>query len=93
MEIRIPADFTLAELKAFIGGEGEAPPEGYYTAQEWADHFGISVKSCRILLGKAKRRDILDVRHDVRETLDGRTYPAPIYALKSLEDEGENKRR
>lgn len=91
MEIHIPADFTLGELRAFIEGEGETPPEGYYTAQEWADHFGIDVSNCRRLLNRAKKRDILDTRHATRETLDGREYKVPIYALKSVEEGKDEK--
>jgi len=64
MNIHIPADFTLNELQAFIDGQQTAePPEGYYTAEEWADHFEIYITKMRGILKRAKAGGLLDMMH------------------------------
>jgi len=81
MNIHIPADFTLAELRAFIEGEVREAPEGYYTAREWAAHFGVHPKRMRALLRQAKERGLLAMARVMREALDGKDMPIPVYAL------------
>jgi len=84
MNIHIPADFTLNELQAFIDGQQTAePPEGYYTAEEWADHFEIYITKMRGILKRAKAGGLLDMMHVYREALDGKPYKVPVYALQS----------
>lgn len=91
MKIHIPADFTLAELRAFIAGEAdEAPMEGYYTAREWAKHLGINVGLMRELLNEAKGQGLLQKAGAKRETLDGRPYTAIVYALQGKSEDGDD---
>lgn len=87
MEIHIPADFTLGELQAFIEGERTETVEGYYTAREWADHFGIHIKKMRVLLKEAKAKGLLDMRRTERVALDDKVHRAPVYALRKAPDE------
>jgi hypothetical protein len=82
VNIHIPADFTLAELRAFIEGEAQEAPEGYYTAREWAEGVGVDVSLMRELLKEAKDRGLLQIGSARRESLDGRGYTTPIYALQ-----------
>jgi len=83
MNIKIPADFTLSELEAFIEGQETAePPEGYYTAQEWADRFSVYVQKMRKLLKQAQSKGLLDTMYIIRQALDGKNYKAPVYALQ-----------
>jgi len=87
MNIKIPADFTLSELQAYIDGQETAePPEGYYTAQEWADRFDIYIEKMRRLLRQAKSKGLLDTMYIIRQALDGKNYRAPVYALQGKED-------
>jgi len=91
MNIRIPADFTLSELRAFIEGEAQEAPEGYYLAQEWADHFGIGIIAMRKLLSQAKGRGLMRMMWVRRETLHSRNCLKPVYALqgKDISDSQE----
>jgi len=86
MNIHIPADFTLAELRAFIEGEAHEAPEGYYSAREWAEGVGVDVSLMRELLKEAKERGRLRIGSARRESLDGRIYPTPVYALRGKDD-------
>lgn len=87
MNIHIPTDFTLNELRAFIEGqEATEPPEGYWTAQEWADHFGIDITRMRKILNQAKGKGLLDMIYVQRERLDRQTRGVPAYALR-MKDE------
>jgi len=86
VNIKIPADFTLAELRAFIEGGVQEAPEGYYTAREWAEHIGINVKLMRELLGQAKEQGLLRMIRVKREALDGKAHMVPVYALQSKSD-------
>ncbi len=87
MNIHIPADFTLAELRAFIEGEEKAVPEGFYTAREWAKHFDIDLTSMRELLKQAKKQGLLQMTWIRRKTLDERTCRVPVYALQSKSED------
>jgi len=93
MNIHIPADFTLNELQAFIDGQETAePPEGYYTAEEWASHFEIYITKMRKILRRAKDKELLDMTHIYREALDGKPYKVAVYALrgKDISDSQES---
>jgi hypothetical protein len=87
MRIKIPADFTLAELRAFIEGEAREAPDGYYTSREWAEHFGINQGLRRELLNQAKERGLLRMTWVHREALDDRIHKKPVYALQARNDE------
>lgn len=87
MKIHIPADFTLHELQAFIEGERAEAVEGYYTAEEWAEHFDINVKKMRKLLKQAKERGLLNMIRVERPTLDNKMHLVPTYALMKKEEE------
>lgn len=87
MNIHIPADFTLAELRAFIEGDEQEVPEGYHTAREWAKHFGIGIDIMRELLRQAKERDLLQMVRVRGETIDGRNYMIPVYALQNKSED------
>jgi hypothetical protein len=82
MNIKIPADFTLAELRAFIEGEAQEAPEGFYLAQEWADHFGIGIALMRKLLNQANERGLMRRMWVRRGTLHGLSCLKPVYALQ-----------
>jgi hypothetical protein len=82
MNIKVPADFNLAELRAFIEGEAQEAPEGYRTAREWAEHFHINVNLMRELLNEAKKRGRLQMTSVRREALNGKSYSVPVYALQ-----------
>lgn len=86
MNIKIPANFTLSELRAFIEGEAHEAPEGHYTAQEWADHFRVSVGLMRRLLNQAKVRGLLQRTEIKGETLDDKSYTKSVYALQGKDD-------
>jgi hypothetical protein len=86
VNIHIPADFTLKELRAFIEGKAHEAPEGYYTACEWAEHFHIGLNLMRKLLRQAKERGLLRMIQVQREALDGTSYNAPMYALQGQND-------
>lgn len=91
MKIHIPADFTLNELQAFIEGkEAAEPPEGYYTAQEWADHFDISITRMRKILNQAKDKGLLDMIYARRKTLDEKSGRVPVYALRTKDADNED---
>jgi len=81
MKIHIPADFTLAELRAFIRGEAHEAPEGYYTAREWAARFKTHPKKMRELLVQAKAKGQLEMAKVTREALDGKPVSVPVYAF------------
>jgi hypothetical protein len=87
MEVHIPADFTLDELRAFIEGEREESVEGYYTAKEWAEHFEVPIKRMRELLTRAKLKGLLDMKRLSRPSLDEKMHQVPAYALKKKLDE------
>lgn len=82
MNIHIPADFTLSELRAFIEGDAQEAPEGYHTAKEWAKHFGVNIKVMRGLLRQAKERGLLDMVKIPGVALDDKGYTVPVYALQ-----------
>ena len=91
MKIHIPADFTLDELQAFIEGERQEAIEGYYTAEEWAEHFNVHIKRMRKILKRAKERGFLDMVRVNRFALDNKTYPVPVYALKKVSNEEDEE--
>lgn len=78
-------DFTFEEFLAFIGGEQKEAPEGFYTANEWAEHFGLSVKRMRELLKRAKDKGLLEVDRVQGTALDDKAYVVPVYGLKRLD--------
>lgn len=78
-QIEVRADFTLDELLAQIGG-GEVR-DGYYTACEWAAHFGISERRIMHVLRAAKLAGRLATARDRRESLDGSLRPVPVYRI------------
>lgn len=75
-------EFTLAEFLAFIGGEQKETPEGFYTADEWAEHFGINIKRMRELLKRAKAKGLLEIDRAQRIALDDKPFSVPVYSLK-----------
>lgn len=87
MNIHIPADFTLDELRAFIEGEREESVEGYYTSREWAEHFELPIKRMRKLLLQAKEKGLLEMKRIPRISLDEKVHQVPTYALKKKPDE------
>jgi len=87
MEIHIPADFTLAELQAFIEGEKTEAVKGYYTAAEWAEHFGIHVRKMHEILKQAKKLKRLHMIRVRRLALDDKMCSVPAYALIKKDDE------
>jgi hypothetical protein len=86
VNIHIPADFTLSELRAFIEGEAQEAPEGYYTASEWADHFCINIELMRKLLREAKEKGLLQMTKVPRQSIDEKGYMVPVYALRGKDD-------
>jgi len=89
VNIHVPADFTLAELRAFIEGEAQEAPEGYYTTREWAEGVGVHVRLMRELLREAKKRGLLRMGWTTRESLDGKPYNAAVYALQGQISDSE----
>jgi hypothetical protein len=86
VNIKVPADFTLAELRAFIEGETHEAPEGYYTTREWAEGVGVHVRLMRKLLKQAKEQGLLRTSWTMRESLDGKPYSVAVYALQGKND-------
>ena len=69
----------IAELEELVAASED--PEGFYTAEEWADAAGMSVPRMRRKLGVVKdagRLGMADVR---RERLDGQPYTATAYRI------------
>jgi predicted ArsR family transcriptional regulator len=56
-------------------------PEGFYTADEWADMLGVHVKLARARLKKIKDAGRLELADITREALDGRPYHTTGYRI------------
>lgn len=89
MEIPIPTDFTLEELRAFLEGqEGKEPLDGYHTTKEWCEWSGLSAKSMYELLHKAKKEEVLQITWVIRESLSGTRSRVPAYKFDIPSSEG-----
>jgi hypothetical protein len=87
MRIEIKPGFSLDELLAHLRREPEMA-EGYYTAREWAAHFGISLVHIHEILAQAKAESKLLVQHVKRERIDEVRSPVPVYQFNLDDDEG-----
>jgi hypothetical protein len=85
MNVQIPSRFTLDELLSHL--REQEGMEGFFTAAEWADHFGISVRAMRPILSDAKAAGKLRVSQARRETLDGRNALTPVYSFDLENDD------
>ena len=87
MEIKIPAQFTLDDLLA-LTGRNEIM-EGWYTAREWAAHFGVSVTKMRNLLRAALQDGLAESGFAFRVAMDGISRQVSVYAFKAADEAQE----
>lgn len=81
---RVPATFTLDELLAHLRDDEQAP-DGYWTAQEWADHFGLSAGTMRKLIREADERGVLKRSLAPRQRIDLRFVRQTVYKFDGFD--------
>lgn len=89
MIVNVPASFTLDELLAHLRQEEPERAEGYYSAQEWADHFGVSARRMLNVLREAKAAGKLRIKMMRRERVDNSIGRTPAYAFDLSDDAGD----
>lgn len=69
----------IAELEAILNAQPD--PEGYYTAEEWAELLGCSLKIAQARLKVAKKLGRLSLVGVKREALNGKMMPSTGYRI------------
>lgn len=82
---RIPANFTLGELMAYLRTEPDL--DGYKSTREWAQYFEIREDKMRLVLKEAMGAGLLLRDKAMREAMDGRIAPVPVYAFDLGDEE------
>jgi hypothetical protein len=79
VEIRIPANFTLDELLAATGTQEVM--EGWYTAGEWAEHFGVGRQRMLRILKDGKAAGLVQAGKAYRLAVDDVRRRVSVYAF------------
>lgn len=73
---------TLQDILAAIGHTATEVPEGYKSASEWGQHFGLGYLKMHDVLRRARAAGLLDCRKRQIEGIDGRVAWTPCYRLR-----------
>ena len=72
----------LRQLRLAIANQPEPVPEGFKTAAQWADDWGITINAAGIVLCRAVKKGLVETkRFRVISGLRG-VYPVTHYRLK-----------
>ncbi len=73
---------TLEELEAALGRESReygGPPEGWKSAKEWAEEWGVSLRTAQTRISDAKDHGLVEVKNFRRVGINGSKYFSAHY--------------
>lgn len=82
---------TFDELLTELGYD-PAIEDGWYTAREYSDKWGVAQTKARNTLKLAQQAGRLAVRQGTRVALDGRLGKVPIYQITPKEPKSKRKK-